>query len=78
MKKGAMCASPRVTIEEVVDAQPDVILLPSEPFQFTEEHIQIFAGLDIPAAKNNRIVLVDGSPAYVAWYPHCIRIKYLT
>ena len=27
---------PRVTMEEVEAAQPDVILLPSEPFQFTE------------------------------------------
>ena len=63
---------PRVTIDEVVAAQPDVILLPSEPFQFTEEHIQIFAGLDIPAAKNNRIVLVDGS--LLTW--HGTRIAY--
>ncbi len=71
-EKGRDVRYPRVTIEEVVDAQPDVILLPSEPFQFTEEHIQIFAGLDIPAAKNNRIVLVDGS--LLTW--HGTRIAY--
>ena len=52
---------PRVTMEEVVAAQPDVILLPSEPFQFTSEHIQLFSELDIPAARNKRIMLVDGS-----------------
>lgn len=52
---------PRVTLEEVIAAQPDVILLPSEPFGFTEEHIPMFAALDIPAARDNRIFLVDGS-----------------
>jgi ABC-type Fe3+-hydroxamate transport system substrate-binding protein len=63
---------PRVTIEEVIAAQPDVILLPSEPFQFTNEHISIFAGLDIPAAKNGRIELVDGT--LLTW--HGTRIAY--
>lgn len=52
---------PRVTMEEVVAAQPDVILLPSEPFPFTSEHIQLFSELDVPAARNKRIILVDGS-----------------
>jgi ABC-type Fe3+-hydroxamate transport system substrate-binding protein len=52
---------PRITIEEVVAAQPDVILLPSEPFKFTEDHLSIFAGLDVPAARNRQIHLIDGS-----------------
>jgi len=52
---------PRITLEEVEAAQPDVILLPSEPFQFTEAHVPIFARLDVPAAHSNRIHLVDGS-----------------
>ncbi len=52
---------PRVTLEEVAAAQPDVILLPSEPYAFTEAHIPLFAALDVPAARNNRIKLVDGS-----------------
>jgi ABC-type Fe3+-hydroxamate transport system substrate-binding protein len=52
---------PRITLEEVEAAQPDVILLPSEPFQFTEAHVPIFAGLDVPAARSNRIHLIDGS-----------------
>jgi ABC-type Fe3+-hydroxamate transport system substrate-binding protein len=52
---------PRVTLDEVVAAQPDMILLPSEPFRFTEEHISIFAALDIPAAHHNQIILLDGS-----------------
>jgi ABC-type Fe3+-hydroxamate transport system substrate-binding protein len=63
---------PRVTLEEVVAAQPDVILLPSEPFQFTEEHLPIFAKLDVPAARHNQIRLVDGS--LLTW--HGTRIAY--
>ncbi len=57
---------PRITWEEVEQAQPDVILLPSEPFEFTEEHIPLFAKLDTPASRNNRIHLVDG--ALLTWH----------
>ena len=63
---------PRVTLAEVESHQPDIILLPSEPFQFTPEHIGIFASLDIPAAKNNRIHRVNGS--YLSW--HGTRVAY--
>lgn len=63
---------PRITLDEVVAAQPDVILLPSEPFEFTEAHIPIFAALDIPAAHHNRIHLVDGS--LLTW--HGTRLAY--
>ncbi len=52
---------PRVTLDEVVAAQPDVILLPSEPYPFTEAHLPLFAGLDVPAARQNRVMLVDGT-----------------
>ncbi len=52
---------PRVTLAEVEAAQPDVILLPSEPFLFEEAHKAIFSALDIPAARSGRIYLVDGS-----------------
>ena len=63
---------PRVTLEEVVAAQPDIILLPTEPFPFTEEHIALFAGLDVPAARTNGIIIVDGS--LLTW--HGTRIAY--
>ncbi|HEX2907027.1 MAG TPA: helical backbone metal receptor [Phototrophicaceae bacterium] len=63
---------PRVTLGEVAAAQPDVILLPSEPFPFTEEHRPLFAALAIPAARNNRIHLVDGS--LITW--HGTRLAY--
>ncbi|MBC8170813.1 MAG: ABC transporter substrate-binding protein [Anaerolineae bacterium] len=63
---------PRVTMDEVVAAQPDIILLPSEPFEFTEHHLPIFAALDVPAARNQRIHRVDGS--LLTW--HGTRIAY--
>jgi len=53
---------PRVSLEEVEAAQPDMILLPSEPYPFSEEHIPLFAALDTPARnRNGGIILVDGS-----------------
>jgi ABC-type Fe3+-hydroxamate transport system substrate-binding protein len=52
---------PRVTLAEVEAAQPDVVLLPSEPYPFDEQHLPLFAALDIPAAKSGRITLVEGS-----------------
>lgn len=63
---------PRITLQEVEDAQPDVIVLPSEPFHFTHEHIPIFQALDVPASRHNRIHLVDGS--LLTW--HGTRIAY--
>jgi ABC-type Fe3+-hydroxamate transport system substrate-binding protein len=63
---------PRVTLEEVQVAQPDVILLPSEPFAFDESHIPTFAALDVPAAKNNRVHLVEGD--LLTW--HGTRLAY--
>ncbi len=52
---------PRVTLAEVEAAQPDVILLPSEPFPFLERHTLIFMAMDVPAAHNGRIHMIDGS-----------------
>lgn len=63
---------PRITLDEVVAAQPDVILLPSEPFEFTEAHVPMFAALDVPAAHQKRIHLVDG--ALLTW--HGTRLAY--
>ncbi len=63
---------PRVTLDEVQAAQPDVILLPSEPFHYSHEHLPRFQQLDVPAAHNKRIHLVDGS--YLSW--HGTRIAY--
>lgn len=53
---------PRVTPSEIVAAAPEVVLLPSEPYPFTEadrEALQSYA--DIPAVQDDRVHLVDGS-----------------
>ncbi len=54
---------PRVTLEEIVAAQPEVILLPDEPFPFDEAHrakmMRFFA--DTPAVRQGRVYLVEGS-----------------
>ncbi|MCS6834551.1 MAG: helical backbone metal receptor [Anaerolineae bacterium] len=63
---------PRVTWEEVVAHQPDVILLPSEPYTFSEADLPLFERLDVPAARNGRIHLVDGS--LLTW--HGTRLAY--
>lgn len=63
---------PRASWEEVEAAAPDVILLPSEPFKFTEAHLPIFQKLNVPAAHNHKIFLVDGS--LLTW--HGTRVAY--
>lgn len=57
---------PRISLEEVVAAQPEIILLPSEPFAFDESHVREFAALDIPAARHGNIHLIDGS--LITWH----------
>jgi len=57
---------PRVEWAEVEAAQPEVILLPSEPFAFSAEHLPLFQRLDVPAAKHGRIHLIDG--ALLTWH----------
>ncbi len=63
---------PRITLDEVVAAQPDVIVLPDEPFAFTAADAAELSKLDIPAARNNAIHLFDG--ATLTW--HGTRIAY--
>lgn len=63
---------PRISFEELEKAQPEIILLPDEPFKFDESHLALFANLDVPAARNNRIHLIDGS--LLTW--HGIRLAY--
>ena len=53
---------PRVTRQEIVAGQPDVVLLPSEPYAFDEaDREEILAWDDVPAAREGRVHLVDGS-----------------
>ena len=59
---------PRVTLDEILAARPEIILLPSEPFGFSEAHRQKFGEIfkDTPAVQNDRIYLVDGS--LITWH----------
>lgn len=54
---------PRLSFQEIIDAQPDIILLPDEPFIFTEEHKLEMMDLfqNTPAGADGRIYLIQGS-----------------
>ncbi|TAK12903.1 MAG: hypothetical protein EPO32_07205 [Anaerolineae bacterium] len=54
---------PRVSQQEVIEAMPDLILLPSEPFVFTAQHLDPLRNLlaFTPAVKSNNLRLVDGT-----------------
>ncbi len=59
---------PRVLLSEIHAARPDVILLPSEPFEFNDTHrsnlIEQLSG--IPAVEDDHVYLVDGS--LITWH----------
>jgi ABC-type Fe3+-hydroxamate transport system substrate-binding protein len=58
---------PQVTLEQIRAAAPDIVWLPSEPFEFKEKHKTDFSNLsDLPATQNGRIELVDGDAA--CWF----------
>jgi ABC-type hemin transport system substrate-binding protein len=53
---------PAVTTEEIMAAEPEVILLPGEPFPFSEEDVSNLRKMmpDVPAIHSGRIPLIDG------------------
>lgn len=57
---------PIVTLDDVVAARPDVILLPDEPYDFGEVDRRELVSLDCAAAREGRIHLIDGT--LVSWY----------
>jgi len=57
---------PVVALEEIEALRPEVILLPDEPYPFSAEDLPEFYALDVPAAKEDRIHLVDGK--LLTWY----------
>ncbi len=61
--KGRDTRYPRVTLEEIRAGQPEVILLPTEPYPYTRQHVAELRELlaDTPAARSGRIYLVEGS-----------------
>jgi ABC-type hemin transport system substrate-binding protein len=63
---------PRLSLDALQRLSPDVILLPDEPYAFAESDVRELAALDVPAAANRRIHLIDGT--WVSWYGPRIRV----
>lgn len=57
---------PRIVLDEIVRLGPELILLPDEPYKFTEADVRELSDLDVPAAHNGHIYIVDGS--LLSWY----------
>jgi ABC-type Fe3+-hydroxamate transport system substrate-binding protein len=58
---------PRVELTEMAALDPEVILLPSEPYRFTKRHKADFrAFADVSAVKNGHTFFIDGK--MLAWY----------
>lgn len=63
---GGSTRYPVVGLEEVEELEPEVVLLPDEPYPFSAADLAEFYALDIPAAREDRIHLVDGK--LLTWY----------
>ena len=63
---GGATRYPTVTLREIEALRPEVVLLPDEPYPFSAEDLPEFYALDIPAAREDRIHLVDGK--LLTWY----------
>ena len=57
---------PIIELSEIVDAAPEVILLPDEPYNFGPRDALELSELAVPAARDHRIHLIDGT--WVSWY----------
>ncbi|MGH7370743.1 MAG: helical backbone metal receptor, partial [Candidatus Methylomirabilales bacterium] len=59
---------PKISLAEVADLKPEIILLPDEPYPFHPRHLadlQPFEGF-IPALATGRVHFVDGK--LLSWY----------
>ncbi len=58
---------PRVSIEEIAQHAPEIILLPDEPYPFSDADVEEWRGrAQIPAGQNERVILLDGK--VLSWY----------
>lgn len=58
---------PRVQLSEMVERDPEVVLLPDEPYPFGPKHVpEISAFLEVSAVRDGRIYLLDGK--HLCWY----------
>jgi ABC-type Fe3+-hydroxamate transport system substrate-binding protein len=52
---------PRAALDDFMTLRPELILLPSEPYAFSERDLEAFLPYaDVPAVREGRIVLCDG------------------
>jgi ABC-type hemin transport system substrate-binding protein len=63
---GGFTRYPILSLEEVEALEPEVVLLPDEPYPFSAEDLAEFYALDVPAAREDSIHLVDGK--LLTWY----------
>jgi iron complex transport system substrate-binding protein len=59
---------PRLSVDEILAADPQLVLLPSEPFEFDKSHVrQLTDSLaETSAVRQGRLLLVDGS--LITWH----------
>ena len=55
-----------MSLEEVTDRRPELVLLPDEPHPFSEEDAAVFRGLPIPAAARGAVLRTSGKD--LCWY----------
>ena len=63
---------PRLDEADIRSVSPDLILLPSEPYEFREADVDLMRATfrDLPAVKNGRIHFLDG--ALITWQGTCL------
>lgn len=57
---------PRITLREVEERAPQIVLLPDEPHPFSEADAAIFRAQDTPAARDGKVRLCGGRD--LSWY----------
>ncbi|MEE9277066.1 MAG: helical backbone metal receptor, partial [Dehalococcoidia bacterium] len=58
---------PQVTLDDIIAADPELILLPDEPYRFSERHRdEILTLRGLTAARDERVFLCDGR--WLTWY----------
>ncbi len=58
---------PRVELRDMAERDPEVVLLPDEPYRFSAKHVPEFAAFgEVSAVRQNRIYLVEGK--HLCWY----------
>lgn len=62
---------PIVSLDEVVAREPEVVVLPDEPYAFGPHDVAELMQLPVPAARAGRITVIDGTN--VSWYGPRIR-----